>query len=440
MFSDDETARLLQWDKDHVWHPFTPMRDWCAPDHEPLMLLGGGGEWLIDQRGKRYLDGNSSIWTNIHGHRHPKLDAAVRAQLDEVAHVSALGFANAPAARLAKALTELWPPQTLTKVFFSDNGSTAIECALKMAIQYRQNTGTPERNEFAAFDLAYHGDTMGAASLGGISAFHERFRGFGLTARHFTAMDELHALPRGESDRLTAVVIEPLMQGAAGMRAWPRGMLADLRAWCDERGVLLICDEVMTGFGRTGRMFACEHENVIPDFVAVAKGLTGGYMPLAATLTSERVFNAFLGAPEEGKTFYYGHSYCAHPLGCAAALANLEIFREEQTLERLQPKIAALSELLAELQANHPRHIGAVRQCGFMAGIDLLADAPAGVPFPAAALTGARVCRAARARGLLTRPVRDTLVLMPPLVTSDENLRLMVNALDAAVLDTLGSA
>lgn len=435
---ESAVASWIAWDKAHVWHPFTQMRDWCAPEHEPLFLVRGEGAWLEDARGRRYLDGNSSIWTNIHGHAHPRLNAAIREQLEKVAHVSALGFANEPAARLAKALADLWPPGTLTRVFFTDDGSTAIECALKMAIQYWQHSGRPDKCGFAAFDQAYHGDTLGAASLGGIGAFHERFRPFGLTTRHVKSLEELENLPREVSDRLAAVVIEPLIQGAAGMKTWPGGMLRGLREWCDRRDVFLICDEVMTGFGRTGRMFACEHEGVVPDFIALAKGLTGGYLPLAATLTTERVFKAFLGAYEEMKTFFYGHSYCGNPVGCAAALASLEIFETERTLERLRPKIRLLTDLLADLRAKHPRHVGATRQRGFIAGIDLVADAATGEPFPWQNQTGARVCVAARGHGLLTRPVRDTLVLMPPLCVTEDELRHAVNALDAAIADVCG--
>jgi len=429
----DGLALLTSWDKAHSWHPFTQMLDWTAPEHQPLFITGGEGVWLYDIEGKRYLDGNSTIWTNIHGHRHPRLDAALMEQAGKIAHVSALGFSNEPATRLARALVDLWPEGTLSRVFFSDDGSTAIECAVKMALQYHQLTGHPERAGFAAFDEAYHGDTMAAATLGGISTFADRFRRFGLQTHHFPDMAALEQMPPEASETLAAVIIEPLIQGSAGMKTWPRGMLAALRAWCDERGVLLICDEVMTGFGRTGRMFACEHEGVVPDFLCLAKGLTGGYLPLAATLTHERIYTAFLGRYEELKTFFYGHSYTGNPLACAVALANLEIFREEDTLARLQPKIALLTGLLSELKLRHPHHLGAVRQCGFIAGLDILADARPGQPFPWQDQTGARICLAARAAGLLTRPIRDTLVLMPPLSTSAGELRHAVEALSQGI-------
>ena len=414
------------------------MQDWTAPDHQPLFITHGEGVWLHDHAGKRYLDGNSTIWTNLHGHRHSRLDAALRDQLGKIAHVSALGFANEPATRLAKALVDLWPEGTLTRVFFSDDGSTAIECAVKMALQYHQLTGHPERSVFAAFENAYHGDTMAAATLGGIGTFADRFRRFGLTTHHFPWLAALQALPEEVSETLAAVIIEPLIQGSAGMHTWPAGMLSGLRAWCDARGVLLICDEVMTGFGRTGRWFACGHESVVPDFLCLAKGLTGGYLPLAATLTTSRIYEAFLGRYDELKTFFYGHSYTGNPLACAVALASLEIFREEDTLAWLQPKITLLSERLADLKSKHPRHLGAVRQCGFIAGLDVMRDASAGLAYPWQEQTGARICLAARDAGLLTRPIRDTLVLMPPLCTTAEELRHAVDALSYGIAAVCG--
>jgi adenosylmethionine-8-amino-7-oxononanoate aminotransferase len=292
---------MIAADKAHTWHPFTQMDLWCAPDHEPLVLVSGEGARLRDSAGREYIDGNSSIWTNLHGHRHPRIDAAIRAQLDRVAHTSFLGFTNPLAPQLASELVQLWPEGTLTRVFFSDDGSTAVEVALKIAAQYWQLIGEPKRRNFVAFSNAYHGDTMGASSLGGINAFHGRFSEWQFPTTH---VDSVAALGNVNAEETAAVVIEPLIQGAAGMRLWPAGMLRELRAWCDARGVLMIADEVMTGFGRTGKMFACEHEGVVPDFVALAKGLTGGYLPLAATLTTERIFEAFLGGAE--RTLYYG--------------------------------------------------------------------------------------------------------------------------------------
>lgn len=306
---NEQTQQWLAWDRRHCWHPFTDQRAWCDPEFEPLLLVRGEGVWLWDSEGRRYFDGNSSIWTNIHGHGHPALNAAVQAQLAEVAHTSFLGFANPRAAELAARLCGLFPADTLTRVFFSDDGSTAVECAVKMALQYRMQTGEPKRTRLVAFDNAYHGDTMGAASLGGVSLFFERFRKFGMPVSFVRDLAELRVL---EADEIAAVIIEPLIQGVNQMHLWPAGMLRELREWCDATGVHLILDEVMTGFGRTGTMFACQQENVVPDFLCLAKGLTGGYLPLAATLTTEKIYRAFEG-PEN--VFYYGHSYTANPLG-----------------------------------------------------------------------------------------------------------------------------
>lgn len=412
---------LIAADKAHSWHPFTQMRAWCDPSHEPLLLVEGGGAILRDSKGREYIDGNSSIWTNLHGHNHPQLNAAIRDQLEKVAHVSFLGTTNAPASSLAERLCALFPADTLTRVFFSDDGSTAIEVALKMAVQHWQLAGRPERCDFVAFDRAYHGDTAGAASVGGISTFHGRFSGMHFPVRRISSVSELPA----EADSIAAVIVEPLVQGSAGMRLWPTGMLRELRAWCDRHDVFLILDEVMTGFGRTGTMFACEQEEVIPDFLCLAKGLSGGYLPLAATLTTERVFEQFLGEPEEQKTLYYGHSYTGNPLGCAAALANLDIFRDEEVLAGLQPRIALMRKHLDQL-ADH-RHVRDIRQCGFIAGIEIGLDKQ--TPFPWTELRGARACVAARAYGLLTRPILDTIVLMPPYCTTEDQLEQAVSAI-----------
>jgi len=425
------TDSLAALDKTHCWHPFTQMKAWCADEHEPIILVEGDGAVLRDSRGREYIDGNSSIWTNIHGHGHPKITAAIRDQLERVAHVSFLGSTNAPAAELAGRLASLFPPQALPRVFFSDDGSTAVEAAMKMAIQFWQLSGVPERRRFVAFDQAYHGDTAGAASLGGIGAFHGRFAGHQFPVDRICGPEELDGLAHGE---IAAVVIEPLIQGAAGMRIWPAGLLRRLREKCDAIGALLILDEVLTGFGRTGTMFACEQENVIPDFLCLAKGLTGGYLPLAATLTTERVYAAFLGGFAEQKTFYYGHSFTGNALGCAAALASLDVFHEERVLENLQAKIAAMTRLLSEL-CLHPC-VHEIRQCGFMAGIEVRYSN--GEAFPWQERTGGRICEAAWKHGLLTRPVLDTIVLMPPLCTSESQLRTAVSAIGLAIDETCG--
>ena len=421
----DDTRQWIEADQAHCWHPFTRQAEWCARGHEPLVIACGRGVWLWDSEGRRYLDGNSSIWTNIHGHAHPSINAAIHEQLQKVAHSSFLGFTHPLAGELAQRLCQFFPAHTLERVFFSDDGSTAIECALKMAVQYRQQTQEPERNRFIAFANGYHGDTLGAASLGGVGRFFERFRGAGFPVQHVASLDELRALP---TEKIAAVVIEPLIQGVNEMRVWPPGMLAELRTWCDTRGVHLILDEVMTGFGRTGTMFACQQENVIPDFLCLAKGLTGGYMPLAATLTHGKIYDAFLGGAD--RAFYYGHSYTANPLACAAALANLKLFTSEATLAHLPEKIRHFHTSLATLKSQHP-WIYEIRHCGLIAGIEL--RRPDGGKFPIAERFGEAICLAARAHGLLTRPILDTVVLMPPLSISLAEIDHAIHALDRAL-------
>ncbi len=433
MSPDPETLRQL--DKAHCWHPFTQMQDWCASEEDPLIIASGRGAILTDIEGKEYFDGNSSIWTNVHGHGHPKIDSAIREQLDKISHCSALGFSNEPAIRLAEKLAGLFPPETLSRVFFTDDGSTAIECACKMAVQVRQLHGENERTDFVAFGGAYHGDTMGAASLGGIGTFQDRFAGRGYEVVRVESLDELEEVGAETMSSINAVIIEPLIQGAAGMRVWPSGMLRELRGWCDRHDVFLILDEVMTGFGRTGTMFACEQEEVIPDFLCLSKGLTGGYLPLAATLTTEEVFSAFLGSYEELKTFFYGHSYCGNPLGCAAALANLRVFEEEGVLDALPALVETLREAL-ESVSERCRHFGVTRQVGMIAAIDLI-DADSGGELDWRRETGAQVCRAARRHGLLTRPIRDTLTLMPPLCSSEDQIRDAVLSLEKAACDVM---
>lgn len=427
------TGEIVALDKRHVWHPFTPMSEWCAEDHEPLVIARGRGAMLEDTHGRRYLDGNSSIWTNIHGHAHPRINGAVKNQLDEIAHSSFLGTTNTLAPRLAARLAGFFPPDTLTKVFFSDDGSTAIEAAMKMAVRFNELTGRPGKTGFVAFEHAYHGDTLGAASIGGIGAFHRKTAGHEFPVTRVTSVADLARVEGFGEGKIAAVVIEPLIQGVAGMRPWPEGMLAELRRTCDAADVLLILDEVMTGFGRTGTMFACQQEGVVPDFLCLAKGLSGGYLPLAATMTTPRVFEAFLGAPSEGRTFYYGHSYSGNPLGCAAALASLDLFDEEDTLGNLAARIELLDRLLEELRG--VPGILATRRCGFIAGVDV--GSRDGNPLPPTARTGAGVCMAARAGGLLTRPILDTVVFMPPLCTTAEELRAGIAALADAVERTI---
>ena len=400
------------------------MREWIAPENEPLVLVAGQGAWLEDSLGRRYLDANSSIWTNIHGHGHPILNQAIREQLEQVAHTSFLGFTNPKAVELAARLVGLLPGSSLTKVFFSDDGSTAIEVAIKMAVQYFAQTEHPRKIGFVSFENAYHGDTLGASSLGGISLFHDRFKSHQIPVTQIGSVERLTAM---DGSGIAGMIIEPIIQGAAGMRLWPADTLKTLRRWCDDHQVLLIFDEVMTGFGRTGKYFACQHEEIYPDFLAVAKGLTGGYLPLAATLTTDRVFSGFLGSYEE--TFFYGHSYCGNPLGCAAALANLAVFEDERVLENLQPKIVHLARRLHELQ--ELPNVREIRRAGFIAGIEVARQN--GVPFDFRAQVGAQICLAARRHGLLTRPISDVIILMLPLCATFEEINLAVDALERSI-------
>jgi adenosylmethionine-8-amino-7-oxononanoate aminotransferase len=418
----DDTRRWIDADFSHCWHPFTRQAEWCDPGHEPLVLTRGEGVWLWDSEGRRYFDGNSSIWTNIHGHGHPHIVEAIRRQLERSAHTSFLGFTHPGAAVLAERLCAFFPTGTLERVFFSDDGSTAVECALKMAVQFRQQSGEPERNHFVAFANGYHGDTLGAASASGVGRFFDRFKGHGYPVSQVQSVVEMNNL---DPAKIAAVIIEPLIQGVNEMRPWPVGMLADLRRWCDARNVHLILDEVMTGFGRTGSMFACQQEMVIPDFLCLAKGLTAGTVPMAVTLTTDRIYEAFLGEPE--RAFYYGHSYTANPIGCAAALASLEVFEMENTLGDLPGKIRQLGEGLASLKAKHPI-IHEIRQCGFIAGIELR-DGD-GRKFPPNDRRGEAFCSAARKHGMLTRPILDTIVLMPPLATQPDELAHALAAID----------
>jgi adenosylmethionine-8-amino-7-oxononanoate aminotransferase len=420
-----DLEKLEFLDKRHVWHPFTPMQEWIAEDHRPLMLVAGDGVWLKDANGNRYLDGNSSIWTNIHGHNHPAINRAVAEQLQLVAHTSFLGFSNPPAVWLAEKLVRLISESGLTRVFYSDDGSTGVEVAIKMTGQYFNQNGKPEKTNFAAFHNAYHGDTLGASSLGGIAQFHDRFARYQFPVERLATVQDLERL---EGEKTAAVIIEPLVQGAAGMRVWPSGILNGLREWCNRHDVLLIFDEVMTGFGRTGKMFAFQHEEVVPDFLVLAKGLTGGYLPLAATITSERIFRGFLGTAEQMRTFFYGHSYAGNALGCAAALASLEVFESEDTLAGLSPKISHLSHGLARLRQN--RWIRDVRQCGMIAGIEV--GRPDGAPFETKDRIGMRICLAARKYQLLTRPILDTIVFMPPLCVTNAEIDLALEAIEQA--------
>jgi adenosylmethionine-8-amino-7-oxononanoate aminotransferase len=412
------TEELVAADRRHVWHPFTQMQGWTE-DEQAVVVESAEGTTLRDTDGRTYIDGVSSLWCNVHGHRHPAIDAAVRAQLDRVAHSTMLGLSHPGAIELAERLVSI-APAGLTRVFYSDSGSSAVEVALKMAFQWWAQRGETERTGFICLQNAYHGDTLGAVSVGGIELFHSLYRPllFESWQARLGDADHLRALLEEHGGRVAAVIVEPLVQGAAGMLLAPDGYLRRVRELCDEYGVLLICDEVATGFGRTGRMFACEHEDVAPDLLCVGKGLTGGYLPLAATLTSERVYDGFLGRFDEYRTFFHGHTFTGNALACAAAIATLETFETERTLEQLQPKIELLARLL-ERRVAPLAGVAEVRQRGFMVGIEL-ADRPAHER------NGHLVTLAARRRGAIIRPLGDVVVLMPALAMSEGELRRLV--------------
>jgi adenosylmethionine---8-amino-7-oxononanoate aminotransferase len=417
---------LASADRAFLWHPFTQQRGWEQEDS--LIVERAEGTDLIDTHGRRYIDGVSSLWCNVHGHGHPRIDAALRDQLDRVAHSTMLGLSHPPAIELARRLVEIAPPG-LQRVFYSDSGSTAAEIALKMAFQYWHQRGEPERTRFIALRDAYHGDTIGSVSVGGIELFHSLYRPllFGTYKAEPGDLDQMERLLTEHAGEVAAVIMEPLVQGAAGMLVHPDGYLREVRELCDRDDVLLILDEVATGFGRTGTMFACEQEGVAPDLMCLAKGITGGYLPLAATLATERIYEGFLGEFEELRTFFHGHTYTGNPLACAGALASLDVFEEERTLERLRPKIALLAELLEPL-ASHPA-VTEIRRCGFMTGIELGG-------YPLELRMGHRVTLEARSRGAIIRPLGDVVILMPPLSISEDDLRRLVDvtaeAIDAA--------
>jgi adenosylmethionine-8-amino-7-oxononanoate aminotransferase len=447
------TAALREENRRHVWHPFTQMEEWCAG--EPLVIAAGEGCELIDTDGNRYLDAVASLWANVHGHRHPRLDAALAEQADRIAHCTMLGLANVPATELAGRLVAMSPAR-LEKVFYAGDGACAVEIALKMAFEYWRLRGVRGRETFLKLEEAYHGDTVGAVSVGGIDLFHRIFGpllfdtiaaptpnayhrapGMSEEEHHAWAVEAMERAIADNADRLAAVVVEPLIQAAAGMLTHPPGYLRRVREACDRHGVLLVVDEVATGFGRTGRMLACEAEGVEPDLMTLGKGLTGGYLPLSAVLTSREVFDAFLGAPDSGRTFYHGHTYTGNPLGAAVALANLEVFEDEDTLAGLPPKVALLADRLEALVTPLPV-VGDVRQAGLMAGVELVADREAREPFPASRQLGNRICARAVAHGVVMRPLGDVLVLMPPLAISPDQLERLVEVTAACIAEEIG--
>ncbi len=434
--------KLKQLDHQYLWHPFTQMQEWMAED--PCIISQGDGHYLVDVHGRKYLDGVSSLWCNVHGHRKKEIDDAVKAQLDRIAHSTLLGLSHVPGIQLAQKLIDI-APKGLRRVFYSDDGATAVEIALKMAVQYWQLKGESQRTRVATLAESYHGDTVGSMSLGYSETFHRfhksllfpvlrltpphvfrYYKGLSETDALGAALTEAEDKITAEKDALAGLVMEPLMQGAAGMWAQPVEYVAALGEICRRNGMLFIFDEVATGFGRTGKMFACEHAGVTPDILCLAKGITGGYLPLAATLTTEEIFSAFLGEYQEFKTFFHGHTYTGNPLGCAAALANLELFEHENIVEKMQPRIAYLHQRLNE-EFLPLEHVGDVRQWGFMVGIELVEHKESRRSYAPEQRIGHRVVLQARERAVMIRPLGDVIILMPPLSITDEELAMLLD-------------
>ncbi len=444
----NSTSQLQAWDKQYVWHPFTQMQDWLVED--PIVIVAGEGSWLIDSDGKRYLDGVASMWTNVHGHSHPALNRALADQAARIEHSTLLGLSGEQSILLAKRLVEITPTD-LSKVFYSDNGSTAVEVGLKMAYQYHCHKGEPQRNRFIRLQHAYHGDTIGSMSVGGIAIYHATFSPLlfstieapapycyrcpvgksDVTTCGMACLGELERLMLEHKDQLAGMMIEPLLQGAGGMIVQPAGYLKGVRELCDQYGVLLITDEVATGFGRTGKMFACEHEGVTPDIMAISKGLCAGYLPLAATLATENIYQAFLGNYAELKTFFHGHTFTGNPLACAVALKNLDLFDEDRLLEKVEQRCKQLTGWLQRL-AEHVQ-VGDVRQSGLAAGIELVHTKATKEPYPWEEKRGIRVCQEARKHGVFSRPLGNTVVVFPPLAITEHELDFLMDGLEKGI-------
>ncbi|MBT3606275.1 MAG: adenosylmethionine--8-amino-7-oxononanoate transaminase [Candidatus Latescibacteria bacterium] len=452
--TEQQKQHLKDLDHSIVWHPFTQMQDYVKEN--PLIITKGDGVYLEDIDGNRYMDGYASVWCNVHGHQVPQIDQAIKEQLDQIAHSTFLGASNIPAIQLAEKLVTC-TPIGLNKVFYSDNGATAVEIALKMAFQYWQQCDKPrpEKNTFLHLTESYHGDTVGSISVGGIALFHQIYSPllFPTTAVpvphpyrcdhcngscNKACFDTLEDTLVKHADTLAAMIIEPLVQGAGGMLMHPQGYLKHAADLCKKHNVLFIVDEVATGFGRTGKMFACDNENVTPDILCLGKGLTGGYLPVAATLTTNEIYDAFLGEYTDMKTFFHGHTYTGNPLGCAAALATLNIFEEEHTLQKLQSKIACVTQRLTRFQ--NLKHVGNIRQCGFIIAIELVANRQDKTPYPFENRIGHQVCKLAQKNGLLLRPLANTLVLMPPFSITENEIEHMLNILYDAIHTVTESA
>jgi adenosylmethionine---8-amino-7-oxononanoate aminotransferase len=435
--------QLKNADRQFVWHAFTQMSQ-----YEPLVISRARGCWLVDVDGREYLDGVSSLWCNVHGHAHPRLNRAIADQLEQVAHVTSLGMGNVPATELAWRLTQL-VPAGLNHVFFSSDGSSAVEVGLKMAFQYWQQTqpARPRKTRFVALHEAYHGDTLGSVSVGGVDRFHSLFRPLLFDAIR-APLPDAYRLPPGitienatdyylarveeileqHHEETAGLVVEPLIQGAAGMVMHPPGLLRGLRELTRKYDVLLIADEVAVGFGRTGTLFACEQEGVAPDLLCLGKGLTAGYLPMSATLATTSIWDAFLGPYHEWRQFSHGHTYGGNPLAAAVALASLDIFQDEHVLESMVPKVARLQEHLSRWESLE--FVGDRRQCGLVAGIELVADRQEKTPLPFQERWGERVCRHAFELGVWVRPLGNVVVIMPPLSISLDELDLLCRAVE----------
>jgi len=461
----EENRQLEESDKKYIWHPFTQMKDWLEED--PIIISEGRDCFIKDIYGRWYLDGVSSLWVNIHGHGKKEIDDAIRQQLDNISHSTLLGLSNVPAIRLAEKLVKIVqkslplkseiqnPKSELCKVFYSDNGSTAVEVSLKMAFQYWKHRGIEGKNTFVSLNNAYHGDTIGAVSVGGVDIFYKAFApllfktykapspycyrcelGKQFPDCKFACLAKMDEIFKAHSHEIAALIIEPVIQAAGGMITSPSGYLRGVRELCAKYNILMIADEVATGFGRTGRMFACEHEDVVPDIICLSKGITGGYMPLAVTMATEEIYNAFLGDFKDLKTFFHGHSYSGNSLACAAAVACLDLFEKDGVLKHLGGKIEILEAWLREIITL--QYVGDVRSAGLMAGVELVRDKKTKEPYGRAEKTGWRVAYHAMDNGVFIRPLGNVIVIMPPLSISEQNLNQLLKVIKDSIVAVTG--
>lgn len=442
---------LINWDKEYFWHPFTQMKVYREEDN--VIVERGEGNYIIDINGNRYLDGVASLWCNVHGHNHPKLNEAICQQVNRISHFTTLGASNVPAILLAKKLVDI-TPSSLTKVFYSEDGSEAMEIAIKIAYHYWHNKGFKEKSKFVTLSEAYHGDTIGSVSVGGINIFHQKYKPllfdvYKLPSPYRKALEiagrkealsyqttkklieEVEEFIFQHHQTIAGFVLEAGVQGAAGILPFPEGYLKEIERICREYNILLIVDEVATGFGRTGYMFASIKEGINPDIMAVGKGITGGYLPLAATLTTEEIFEAFLGEFGEAKHFYHGHTYTGNPVACNVALANIELFKENNLLEKVKERITQLEKRVEELW--QLKHVGDIRQYGLMAGVELVKDKEKNIPFDYGLRVGFKVAKSMLKRGIWVRPLGDVMVIMPPLSITEEELDYFIDCLKDSI-------